>query len=91
MTLHQVTDSLYSLSHIFNGEHFTRERLHKYVSALLCKGIPKLGNRIAFEITLPDGCWLFEIIRYNDNRDGYDYYIPETREQETRIWKTLTE
>ena len=90
MTLRQVTDSLYGLSNIFNGERFTKERLYKYVYSILCKGTPKLGNRIAFEISLPDGNWLFEVIRYNDRQDGYDYFIPETREQESRIWKTLT-
>jgi len=33
-------------------------------------------------ITLADGNWYFYVSRYADTPDGYDYMIPDTREQE---------
>ena len=39
-----------------------------------------------FEVSLPDGKWLAKIYRKGSN---YDYYIPETREQEKRLWAEL--
>ena len=38
------------------------------------------------EVTLADGNWLFALGRYADE---YDYWIPDTREQEQRLYDAL--
>ena len=89
MTLNQTLRSVHSLSHgVINGERMSLKRLTAIVTGLF-RGTPKLGNRVAIEVTMPDGVWLCEIVRYADRRDGYDYDLPETREQEARIWAEL--
>ena len=91
MTLHETAKSLYNLSvgGFFNREKFSFSQFENYVKTLF-KGTPKLENRVVIEIALPDGWWLCEVIRYSDCADGYNYEIPETREQEQRIYKALT-
>ena len=51
------------------------------------RGTPKAGNRIVMEIALPDGRWFFTINRYGD---GYDYTIPNNRDEEARILALLS-
>ena len=91
MTLHETATSLYNLSvgGYFNREKFSLSRLETYIRTLF-NGNLKLGNRAVIEIALPDGWWLCEIIRYSDKRDGFAYEIPESREQEQRIYNELT-
>lgn len=86
MTIHEVASSLHGLSvgGYFNGERFTVSRLENQIAALF-RGTPKGGNRLVFQIALPDGWWYFNVSRFADRPDGYDYYIPETREQEERV------
>lgn len=71
-----------------NGERFTIKRLATQVTSHL-RTPAKLGNRLAMTIQLPDGEWLMTIIRYADRTDGWNYYIPETRDEEKRLWKEL--
>lgn len=89
MTLHEAASSLHRIANgNINGEHWTLKQFENYIRAMF-RGTPKLGNRIVCEVKLPDGCWASEIIRYADRPDGWDYEIPETREQEARIWAKL--
>lgn len=80
MTLKEVIDQVYDLSvgGYFNGEKFTKTRFTKYINNMF-----KTGNRLVMQIALPDGRWFFSINKLNNN--GYDYYIPETREQEKKV------
>lgn len=65
--------------------------LQEYIERMsLFNGSLKLGNKAVIEIALPDGWWLCEVIHYSDERDGWNYEIPETRAQEKRIWDALT-
>lgn len=91
MTLHETAQSLFGLSvaGYFNGEKFSLKQLENYIKQSF-KGTLKLGNRLVMEIALPDGRWLCEVIRYADRNDGWSYEIPETREEEQRIWSKLT-
>lgn len=88
MTLHEVSTQLYNLTidGFVNGEQFTKHQLE----AILRKWMQnpeqlKIKNRLVIELCLPDGRWFATVDRFADQADGYDYYIPETREQEQRI------
>lgn len=88
MKLHQATDALFDLSigGFFNGQQYKRNELYDYVSSMF-RGTLKLGNSLVLEISLPDGRWLCSINRLANGE--YDYYIPDTREQETRLYERL--
>lgn len=88
MTIKEVSASLYNLSvgGVFNGERFTASQFDRLISNYFREGVQlTLGNRVVLEITLPDGSWFFQVVRYNDKPDGFDYDIPDTREQEQRL------
>ena len=93
MTLHEITKQLFSLStdNHFNGEHFTRHVFKRYIINMMrTSETLKIRNTIVMEISLADGSWLFTVNKFADTPDGYDYFIPDTREQEARIWRQLT-
>ena len=76
MTKLELTSQLMDLSiaGYFNGEKFSLKRLNTYLGAL-CRND---GDKLYMRIALPDGEWLFKIIRYSTG--DWDYYIPDTRE-----------
>lgn len=86
MTIPEISRQLHSLSvgGYFNGEKFSLNRLETYISSLL-----RTGNRLVMEIALPDGWWFFTISRISSKPDGFDYHIPETREEEENHIKVL--
>lgn len=86
MTLHYVASQLHSLSvaGYFNREKFTVARLEKLLSDLF-----RTGDSVTLEIALPDGWWYFTVSRYAPTRDGFDYFIPDTREQSDRLLDAL--
>lgn len=85
MTIREISKQLHQLSHgIINGEHFTIRELERTISMWM-----RGSKRYICEITLADSSWLFSIDRFADAADGYDYYIPDTREQEERLWEAL--
>lgn len=88
MTIHEVAKQLYnsSVAGYFNGKKFSRHELEAYIASMFREGITlKAGNRLVMEIALPDGRWYFTINRYSEKPDGFDYTIPDDREQEGRI------
>ena len=93
MTLHDVSSQLYNitLDGFINGEQFTK---HQFESALVkwmqTAEHNKIKNTHVLEISLPDGRWFCEVIKYADRPDGYDYFIPENREQEQKLLDRLT-
>jgi hypothetical protein len=92
MTIHEISNQLHHLSvdGFFNGEKFTKQELEHYIHNCFSKGLLKLENRLVMEIRLRDGEWLFTVDRFSNSTDGFDYYIPDTREQENHIWTLLT-
>ena len=80
MTKAELVNQLFDLSvaGYFNGEQFTKTRLNAYITNMF-----KSGQRLVMNIALPDGRWYFYIDKYSDNE--YDYFIPDTREQEQKI------
>lgn len=81
MTKSELTTQLMDLAvaGYFNSEKFTKERLNNYISKM-CRNT---GDKLFMEISLPDGRWLFKITHYADGE--WDYYIPDTREQEAKL------
>lgn len=84
MTLHDVAHQLHSLSlaGFINSERFSEQRLYTQLKAML----RDVGDQYIFEIALPDGKWMAKAER---TRYGYDYWIPDTREQEKVLWEEL--
>ncbi len=81
MTIYELVHQLHDLSvaGYFNGEKFTKKRLTTYIQSMFRAG----GNSLVMQIALPDGRWFFKITEFAPGE--YDYYIPDTREQEQRI------
>lgn len=82
MTIRYIASQLHDISvaGYFNGEKFSKAELEHYIRNML-----RTSNTVVMEIALPDGRWFFKVDRYSDTADGYDYIIPDTREQEGRI------
>ena len=93
MTLREVSDQLYSLSvgGYFNREKFTRQRLYTCLKAWLSPQAlaPEKTGRWVMEIALRDGWWWMQVTKYADRPDGFDYYIPDTREESDRLLESL--
>lgn len=85
MTKTELTAQLMNLAvnNTFNAGRFSMKRLNTYISKM-CRNV---GDKLYMEISLPDGCWLFSITQYADGE--WDYYIPDTREQETKLTAEL--
>ena len=87
MTLKEVSNQVYGLAlgGYINGEKFTAERLYKQMRAML-----RTGDNYIFEICLPDGRWMAEAYRVRvGDQTFYDYFIPDTRDQETGLYQKL--
>lgn len=85
MTINELINQVYGLSvaGYFNGEKYSKREFAEYV-----KGVfrPELNtSRWLMEIALPDGRWFFQMTRFSDAADGFDYYIPDNRAQEQAL------
>ena len=89
MTLTTAINSVFSLSvaGYFNGEKFAKSEFSSYVAGMF-RNADRLAvsGTLFLEIALPDGRWLMTI---NKVPGGYDYYIPDNREQEVRLYNLL--
>ena len=93
MTIHETASQLYDLSvgGYFNGEKFTKRQLESYIANAFRPNVTlKAGNRLVMEIALRDGRWYFTVNRFSDKPDGFDYTIPDNREQESHIKALLS-
>lgn len=91
MTLRETASQLHSLSidGFFNRQKVTARWLEDYISTMLIRSGSK-SNSLVMEIALPDGWWHFTIHKFKDGgKMGFDYTIPDTREQEARILSDL--
>lgn len=88
MTKTEVINQVYDLAvdGFFNREKFTKNEFKDAMNRWLTN-----TDRIVIEIALPDGWWHMEVYRLPDRtgRNMWDYYIPDTREQEDRILDNL--
>lgn len=84
MTVKEVCKQLYDISvdGYFNGEKFTLERLTNQIKSMFRTPL-KCGNKLIMQVALPDGVWFFYVVEYANGQ--FDYYIPDTRDQERRI------
>lgn len=91
MTIKEITNQLYDLSvgGYFNKEKFTKQRLYNQIKSLFRGSTRKLADHpvIVQQIALCDGWWFFYIIEYA--KGEFDYFLPDTREQEKRVISIL--
>lgn len=89
MTIHEITNQLYDMSvaGYFNGEKFTKEQLGSYIRNFTRECTMKVGESHYMEIALPDGWWLMKISKFG--KGEFEYYIPDTREQELKLKQKL--
>ena len=88
MTLHEATNRLFdhALLGYINGEKFTKDRLYKQVASAFRDEVSlKIPHTYVLEVCLPDGRWFCSINHYAQKPDGFDYFIPDNREQEKRL------
>lgn len=88
MTLKETAKRLFdqAIGGYFNGEKFTEKRLYDtIVSGMKNCEYNAIKNAYVMQIALPDGWWYCKVTKYGNKADEYDYYIPETREQEQKL------
>lgn len=85
MTITNISTQLYDLAtgHYINDVKFTSA---KELRTVLSMWLYKEDASFIFQIALPDGKWMAKVIRKGSY---FDYYIPDTREQEEKLWKEL--
>lgn len=85
MTITNISAQLYDLAtgHYINDVKFTSST---ELMSVLKMWLHKEESSFIFQIALPDGKWMAKAIRKGSY---FDYYIPDTREQEERLWKEL--
>jgi len=86
MTFRELVNQLYGLSvdGWFNGVQFTKQELANYIRSMFRisgRGVRLLNNRLVMRIAMPDGEWFFWIKKHGS---AWEYWIPETRDQESR-------
>ena len=87
MTKKDVINQLYSLSDTYNGiSGVPKNWLRRHIYDMTREDLSN-HSKLYMTITLPDGEWLFKIEEYAPGE--WDYYIPETREQESHLWDEL--
>lgn len=89
MTLHDIATQVHQLTlgGFVNGEKYTRRELERTLGIWLDRAEHNaIPNTVVFELCLQDGRWLCTASKVGNM---YDYYIPDTREDERRIWDRL--
>ena len=81
MTINEIAGQLHKMSkgHVF-GRRYTKRELESKLRLTMAR-----RNEYTGIITLADGEWLFSLSKFGDKADQFDYYIPDTREQETEL------
>ena len=88
MTLHEVSSQIFNLTlgGFVNDEKFTKRELeHVFNMWMRDPSHNKVPNTHLIQLCLRDGKWFSTIYKFADRPDGYDYYIPDTREEESRL------
>lgn len=92
MTINNIINNLYSISidGKFNGERFTKTGFSNAVkNHWIYNNGELISKELYLEISLADGDWLMKIFQYRDSNDGWDYYIPNTKEEEKKLYDEL--
>lgn len=88
MTKADVMRQVYNLSvnGTFDGEHLSFTKFKSVVEDMLehTKEKSNLFDCAVIKIKLPDGVWNMSITRFCDGT--WDYFIPETREEERKVY-----
>lgn len=81
MTLNQMSDMIWkhSVGHVLNGQRNTKDNFRFWFKRMFSNG----KQKVLFSMNYPDGEWLCMAI--HDPRFGYDYIVPDTREEESKL------
>lgn len=95
MTIHEVSSQIFNLTlgGFVNGEKFTKQELEHVFHVWMEVHDPshnKVPGSHLIELCLRDGRWFATIDKFADRHDGFDYYIPDTREEESRLLAKFT-
>lgn len=84
MTLHNAINMAYdaTTNGYINGVKLTRAEFTSNMVHWFSH-----SDSFIFEVSCPDGRWLSQIAKFSNGEYGYD--LPETREQENRLYKKL--
>ena len=87
MTIKEIANQINDLSvaGYINGIKMSKSD----IKTMFTKMLSGNSTNYIFEIALPDGRWLAEVYRVPNLDNMYDYYIPDTREQEDRLFEKL--
>jgi hypothetical protein len=87
MTIKEITNHLMELSkdHIFNGVEANASWLENFIRTMFKSPLKNHNKLIMYANNFGDGGWYFTITKYGNKSDEFDYYIPDTREQEKKI------
>ena len=92
MTLREVASQIYGLTidGFVNGEQFTRKELEQVLRKWMDHAESNVVPNVhVVELSLPDGRWLAAVSNFRKTHDGYDYYVPDTREEEAHLYQRL--
>lgn len=89
MTLNEIAKQLESLTidNFFNREKMPRHWIGNQLNTHFVRG--KSNRPFVVEVALPDGWWFVKVYKVPNVPNCYDYYIPETREENEALWKSL--
>ena len=79
MTLAEMAKAVYkhSVGHVLNGQKMKEADMHYWFKRML-----NGKKSVVFTMQFPDGEWLCEAVHEDW---GYDYIVPDTREEEAKI------
>ncbi len=88
MLLKEMTKQMRNLGNVNGQSNWGYKELDNYI----CKYLEKHGEEVPMTIDLPDGTWMMVVGRWKE-KNHYEYYyvIPETREEEKKMWKKFRE
>ena len=89
MTLKDVTNSIINISvgGYVNGEKFSKTRLYNYLNAMFRAN----DDPDFIRVEMPDGWWYTKVYKVHNLKGFYDYYLPDTREQEKELFDEFLE
>lgn len=87
MTINEISKQLEELSvgNYFNHTKMNKGWVKNYLNTIFYRtGVDT--KQAVFEIALPDGWWTVFVTHYGNGRGDFDYTIPETREDEAKMF-----
>ncbi len=85
MTIKEISKQLCELSILINGETPARSWVESYIKRMFRIGSLAVPDKLLMRVLLDDGEWFCVVSRFSASSDGFDYEIPDTKEQEEKL------